>query len=584
MASPLDQLAAAIQEAITNALQAWNPNPDTVTGGSGGSSGGGGGGTSEDIVGLALGLVGIGLALNPEIDVVIEGLKGASEGLGGTGEQLAIAYFLAQVLLPIVEPYTRYVTHEVENAAQSQIFDPATAADLASRRIITPDFAASESGGSGFDSSHSASFLDAAYNRPSWDVALRLWNRGYIAEADVDTSLQYGGVPEYWWPFLKALQRELLTPADLALAVLRGTITNDQGVAGAAQFGLNADDFATLLDNTGEPLAMQELNMALRRGFIDDATYTRGILQSRVRDEWIPTALALRYFPMSVAQAANGVTRGYITEAQGAAIALQNGLEASDWPTVLASNGRPLSHEQMAQLYYRGLVTKDEWQDAIRQSDVKDEYIDDAVELGVKLLPFFEAVTLLKNGDISAKTFTTEMLDQGYQQDVLTEITTALAGTVGGVKKHLTVADLQTMFEEGVLSHDLAVTDITTLGYSKDDAEALLNLAATRRANELTRSQITTVKGQYNKYKIDDVKAIADLESIGVSKADAAQLVDEWATVRPDGTRELTEAQVMRLLKESAINRADAVQRLQAIGFTAGDANLLITSYAPNAT
>lgn len=573
--SPAEQLADIMSAALDKVIKE-NPNLFTVNVTNQESGGSGdGGGSSIDPLSLILGMGLFASIADPAAGGILEAVKtGVGKG-GSSSEAFGIGWLGGSLALEALAPYWRYVTHAVESEAQSQIFDPATAADLAARKIITDDFGKSEASGGGFDGSHWDSFADAALNRPTWDVALRLWNRGEIGENDVNVALQYGGIPEEWWPWLKSLQREILTPPDLALAVLRQTITLDDGVAGAAKWGLNADDFNTVLMNTGEPLSPQELNMALRRGFITEDRYSQGIRESRIRDDWIPTALALRYFPMSVAQAANAVVRGYMDASQGADIAQQNGLEPDHWQYVLEGNGRPPSHEQLASLWLRGLISEAEFAQGIRESDIKDKYIQDVMDLRVKFLPLFEARALLNAGEITGQTFADQLLPQGYQKEVIDEI---LKGVGTGTKvkaKHLTEAEYTELYLDGLLSRTQAHDGIVTLGYTTQDATELLDLADAKQKQKIVNELVSNIRAQFNRFKLTDDEAKDKLNLVGLPVAEADKLVSMWGIVRPEGTRTLTEAQILKAAKLKAITPEDAINRLRGLGLDETDANLL---------
>lgn len=573
--SPAQQLATI----LTEALNQWvKDNPDTnafaqppkpTTGTTPGGSG------ATDLIGIILGLVGIASILDPEAFAIKEVLDQVQNDGGEQGTWFGSGWFIGETMLSFAEPYTRILQHALEASVVSQIFDPATAADLAARSIITHDKAVSEAAGGGFDGEHVSNMIDAAYSRPTWDVSLQLWNRGYIGEADVDQALSYGRVPVYWWPALKQMSRTLLTPADWALAALRKNVDLATAAAGAAQWGLNADDFNTLMENTGEPPGTMQLLEAYRRGFIDETTLQRGILQSRVRDEWIPTIEALRYVPMSTANAANAVVRGYLSEADGASIAQQNGLEPDHWQYVLESNGRPPSHEQLATLYLRGIITEAEFEQGIRESDIKDKYIQDVFDLRVKFLPLFEARTLLNDGDITGATFANQLLVQGYQKEVIDEILASVGTGKKTTAKHLTAADYTAAYIDGLKNRADTLTGLQSIGYTADDADEIVSIAETKQVASLTKVLTTNVRTQFNRFKLTQDQAVAELEGIGLEPQTATNLVNEWDIVRPQGTRTLTEAQILKAAKDGAITKDDAINRLRGLGLDAEDAQLL---------
>ena len=579
MAAPAEQLA----QILTDALNQWvKDNPDlfkltvTETGGGDGSGGGGGG---VNPFSLLEGLGALALLTNPEIGAIIETLKTGTGQAGQTAEGFGVGWVAGSAVFLLLEPYLRIVQHLVENEAQSQILDPNTAAELASKGIISDDFGKSEAGGNGFDAQHWNWLADAAKVRPPWDISLQLWNRGLIGEDDVNTTLRYAGIPEFWWPYLKDLHRQLLSPADLALAALRGHITEQEGVDGAKKFGVDETDFQTLLLNTGEPPGLQQLDEAYRREFIDRDRLVRGIRQSRVRDEWIDVIEKLRFAPMSTAQAANAVVRGYITEAEGASKAQQNGLEPADWKPLLESNGRPLSHEQMTTLYHRGLVSLDEVKQAIRESDVKNKYIEGAIELGVKYPALFELVNLYKNGEIDAAYVTKVLLAEGYEREFIDQIVKSAHKGKTPTAKHLSQADYTELYDAAAISRHDAIDGLVSLGYTEHDAGIILDVADTRAQTKIVTSQITNVRQQFDRFRITEQQAREKLDKIGLPKTEVDRLLNAWVAIRPDGVKQLTEAQVMKVHKDGLIDDTDALNRLRALGYNQGDSELLLQVY-----
>jgi hypothetical protein len=579
VASPIDIIAQAIADAITAAITASQSTLDEIASHAGGNSSSSPYSGVGDLVGIitgVLGDVGIFSALTNLPEDLLKGLGG---GAGDAGNSFGFGYMLGSIGFELAEPYMRMLTHEVENLAQSQIFDPATAATLVTKAIISQQFGESEAAGGGFDKSHFDNLTDSTYTRPDIISGLTMLNRQLIQPADLQTILQYQGVPDYWWPAWEALARQLLAPADLALATLRGVMTQDDAAAVAAQQGIDADDFATLIENTGEPPGLMQLLEAYRRGFIDQATLERGIRQSRVRDEWIPTVEALRYTPMSTADAARAYVQNYLTDDAAAAIAQQNGLEPDHWQYIAESYGRPLAHGQMVELYYRGLATRDQFDQAMRESDIKDKYIDQSFELGVKLPGLWEIVNLLKDGALSADTATSLLLEQGYQNSVVAEIVKGQSSGKPVTAKTLTAVDILQMYTGAITTKDQAVAELKAVGYSDADAASLVSVADAKQAAKQVLGLIDRVHTQYDHMKLTDDAAVAELQKIGVDASQASKTVSMWAAVRPVGSKTLTEAQVVKVYKDGLIDNADATNRLLALGYSADDAALLIQAY-----
>lgn len=576
--SPAQQLA----DILTNALNQWaQDNPDLFTVNVNSQGSGDNFATGFDPLTLLTNLLQAGILAQilGEIGGPIPTLvDGAVAGGGKSFVEFILEFALGWIIPQLLEPFITDAQNQVNKIATPGRFDINTAADMANKGFYPLGASAEDALETGYDNAHFTAAQAAALNWPGMAQIFSMWNRGYVGDNDAFSLLQSIGTPPDYISQIAALRQELLSPADWALAALRKNVTVEDATAGASMWGLSADDFNTLMLNTGEPPGTMLLLEAYRRGFIDEATLEQGILQSRVRDEWIPTLEKLRYAPMSTAAAANAVVRGYLSYDDGATIAQDNGLEPDHWQYVYESNGRPPSHGEMMELYYRGLVNLTTVQNAIKQSDIKDEYIPEVIELGVKLLPLFEASTLFKDGNISAKTFTQQMLDQGYQSDMIAEIVTSVSSGTATTPKRLTEAEIVDMYEDGSLSKDQAASKLVSIGYQKADATALLSDADVRAAAARTKTLITTVRTQYDRYQIDSDTAKSDLETIGVDSSTITRLLHDWEVVRPPGTKRLTEPQILRLLKLKKISSTEAVTRLQADGYSEADAQILVST------
>jgi hypothetical protein len=405
---------------------------------------------------------------------------------------------------------------------------------------------------------------------------LDLFNRGLVQQSDVLTAFARNGIPEFWWNPLFDTARSLLSPADLALAVLRGELDQLDAQAYAATTGLSSADFDTLIANTGEPPGAEQMMQALRRDFVDVDTFTRAILQSRIRDEWIPTMLKLQFSPMSFQDAAKLVVENYLTMDEGAAIAKANGLEPDHWPLVVKGWGRPLSHEQMMALYFRGEATIDEVRAAFLQSDLKDEYIDQAIQLGRRLVPERMIVEMIDHAVVDHATGEAMLMAQGYNQadaDALIKL--------GGAQrlataKNLSRGDITSMYEDNLLSRDSAEAHLVSLGWSKNDADAILSLADVKSQATAMRKLQAQIEASIRGGDLTRQQALSELEGAGLDSATATGLVDKWLAVASKPSRGLTEAQIIKGARSGVIESLDAARRLVGLGLSTDDATLLL--------
>lgn len=131
---------------------------------------------------------------------------------------------------------------------------------------------------------------------------LQLRNRGEVTDDDVKRSIAESNVRNEYMDVALALARRLLTPREYAEADLRGVMAHGDAAAGAALSGLNAEDYETLFETVGRPLAVHQLTTGSARGgdyggTYDDVPepYRDAIRRSNVRPEYAKLAYANRY-------------------------------------------------------------------------------------------------------------------------------------------------------------------------------------------------------------------------------------------------------------------------------------------------
>jgi hypothetical protein len=466
--------------------------------------------------------------------------------------------------------------YDALRATPNSLPDAATIAQTAAQGTTDYGQAINDIAAWGFNAGWGDSLIAAAQAWPSSAQVLDMMNRNLIDPQAARTLLKRTGLPDEVINNVLATAIQPLPPADAALAVLRGTLTHDEGSSIAQESGITPDTFNTLIDNTGEPLGLMQLLEAYRRGFIDQATLKRGILQSRVRDEWIDTAEKLRYSPMSVSDAVNAVVQNHMGEDAGKSIADQNGLEPGAFDMLYQTAGEPLSRTECEQLYNRGLMTQTELEQALRESRLKNKYVSQAFELHTKLLEprvLSESVTA---GAVTHGDAIKLAMEAGY-----TEANATILVGMGSLNKLKTYRDrvvsaVETMYEDSAISQDQAVTVVKAMGYTDQEASFIFEAADLHRQSKVVGSAISVIRSKYLGRHITQSEASGSLDALGVPSAQRDYLLNAWSVEWSAETRQLTEAQIVKAVKLQLITADDGQTRLMNMGYNQTDADLLL--------
>ena len=492
----------------------------------------------------------------------------AGIAFGASGAPNALSTIISNYLAPSVRAV---VGRDPELVPAAEV-----GAQMAARFIVPQQDAISWSTGQGFNGDITAALIEAARAYPDVVTALELWRRGIILPQDVQLYLSRAGYSPDVAGQLMTLATQILSPADLADMVVRGIKPQADAAKIAAMSGITAADFNSLTLLTGEPPGLQQMLEGYRRGFIDRATLERGIRQSRYRDEWIPLLEQLRYEPMSVADAVNATVQNHMTRDQAAQIADFNGLMPGAIDTLLETAGEPLSRTEMSELVNRGQATEADFVQAMRESRVKDKYIPYAFELRRKLIPPREIVTALEHGAVDQPTAVQKIMEDGYSaEDAHILVASGVGAKLTSHKANIVTA-IEAAYEAFLIPRTDALTLIEQMGYDQAEAEFVLQGADFRQSARIVTHAVNAVHSRYVAHRIDRNTASGDLDALGVPASQRDFLLHMWDVEVSANVKVLTEAQIVKAVNKNLINPDDGQARLVALGYSPGDAMLLL--------
>jgi len=494
----------------------------------------------------------------------------AGTGLQASGLLSSIATIMNNELAPAVYDTVRSNPHmlpDIGTIAQmiaSQRTDAATGVDAIAAQ--------------GIDNGWAENLVSLATQFPAVADGLDMLRRGIITSDQFSQWCVFNSIPIDIVAYYLQTVNGPISVADAALAVLRGDITQDQGVAIAAQNGYSAESFGILLQNTGEPPGLEQLLEGYRRGFIDEATLEKGILQSRYRDEWIPLLEQLRYEPMSVADAVNATVQNQLDESDAATYAQQNGLDPTAFPILLATAGEPLSRTEMEQLYNRGLVDEDDVIQALRESRLKNKYNDLAFELHTKLLDISAISAALRVGVITEDQAVAKAMEYGYsQEDATIAVSAGINSRILDARDKV-VSSVVTLTEDGVMSPSDAQQVISSVGYTQDQSQFIIEAANFHLQAKYLASAVTAVRSHYIAHHITQNQASGALDNLGVPASQRDYMLSVWAIEYAANVQAPSGTQIAKAVENGVITAAQGAARLETLGYTADDASIVLGS------
>lgn len=454
--------------------------------------------------------------------------------------------------------------------------DVQTIAQLATHGQISKEAGIVGIGENGIGAGWAQGMINMAATYPSITDSLEMLRRGLI---NTDAVLQWAvlnGIPadiaEKWLQ----LEGIPISPADAALAYLRGSIDGPTAQDYASQSGISAKEFAILVNNTGEPLGLEQLLEARRRNFITDEQLTQGILESRVRDEWIPTAKKLAYSPMTISDAVNAVVQNQLDKATAATYAEENGLMPGQFDVLLNTAGEPLSRTEMEDLYNRGEATEADVLQALSESRLKDKYGQLAFKLHERLLNPSTLSDAVLYGAMDQNAAVEQAMKLGYSAESATTIVLSASHEKLYSYTVRIVESIANLYEVNAIDQTTATGYITDLGFSADEASVILQSAEYNRIKRMQSAAVNAVRSKYVSHHTTQDDAQSALQEIGVPAGEITQLIGLWNIELSANVRRLSEAQVVKAVNLTLMSQDEGMAYLLSMGYSETDAGYLL--------
>ena len=573
---PADQLAAIIAQAIAKAISDSGGELTDIAKAGGDAASGGLLGDVQKLTDIISSLLGDIPLIKDLIGTVADPI-GLVEGAGGKfGRGFGFGYLLGYLGWQLMNPIMLPIIHEVNAHTTNELFDPATAAGLVAKSILSLDDGRSESSGNGLDDPHFDKLVDAASVRPPLAELIELLRRGEISQQDAGFALSRQGVPTDWRDKLLALSRVLLSPADLAEAQLRGFVDADFAAGYAASLGLLQADYQILVDNVGEPPGLMQLLEAYRREYIDEARLEHGIRESRVRDEWIDVVKDLRFEPMSAAEAINAAVQGHLAYDQAKARAARAGLLPDDFDVAYQNAGEPMAVGEMLDLFNRGEMTQDQVVQGIKESHFKDKYIPFILKRHRRLIPYRTINTIVEHGVRDQAWAIKYLMDLGYTRDDAEALTATSASGKTIKQKQATESQIVALYKGKAITRDEAIKQLAGIGYDSTEADLILSVAAAEHVYSEQQRAVSSIRAAVLGSKIDLAEAHLEMDKIGVGHQERDQLLAQWKIEKAGQVRTLTPAQVAAAVYYGVWSIDEGVAKLIDLGYSENDAKIVV--------
>lgn len=392
-------------------------------------------------------------------------------------------------------------------------------------------------------------------------------------------------------PFLRQLESDVnakhpvvpLSPPDLADMVVRGILTPQQGSAVAARSGVSAEDFALIVEDTGEPPSALDLVLLYKRGQISRDDVVRGIKQGRTKNEWIDTMFKLGVQPPTPTDILQALVEGQIGESDARSDYEALGGDPKYFQLLYNTRGEAPTPNEAAEMARRGIIPwegtgpgETSYHQAFLEGHFRNKW-QDAYRALSDYVPPPRTVTALYNDNAVTKEQAIELFRKAGLPDVLIE--SYLAGTSRKkTQKHRDLAETEIgkLYADKAIDSNRAKALLETLGYDNTEAAFIITVWDLQIYRTATEQAISSTKSHFVAHKVDTQTASMELDRLGVPAPQRDALLKDWQISRDTNVKLLTAAEIKKAWKDGIFNDNDAITKLMQLGYVRADAEVYL--------
>ncbi len=422
---------------------------------------------------------------------------------------------------------------------------------------------------------------------------------GWLAQNVVGTAIGFGvgqSLSAVLNPYFTGLVQDawrsnpvaVLSPSELALAVLRGYLEQPAAAEEAKASGIDAARFQTLVDNTGEPPAPGDLLALWRRGKVSDAELELAVRQSRIRVEWLETVKKMGVQWPTYEAFLQAYLEGQVGEQEARRLYERAGGDPDLFDILFHTQGQAPTPTEALDLLNRGIIPETgtgpdatSYEQAFLEGPWRNKWLEPFRALGVYVVPPRSVVPMVRAGAWSKERGIEELSKSGVPADAAAAmIEEATAGKLAP-ERDLVKTEIIAAYRDGLMTSSETESSLEGLGYAPDEAALLLAIADHAWESTYRTAAINRIRSLYVGSKITEEEASSAIAGLGAGGAALSKMLALWDIERELPRADLTEAQVRSAWRAGVVDEDYYRKWLGAHGYQPDEVEILVRLYAP---
>ena len=368
----------------------------------------------------------------------------------------AAAFAAGLAIHPVLAPLLQELENATWSSNPSKPLDPATAAAVAAEDVDAYGRMATEAQQTGLNGDRFKDLYGETLNAPGEGTLIQLLRRNAEAPIDFEHGLRKAKLETQWDAALRNLAEARLTPAQLALGVVRSVVedpglqvgANDTsgGVVPAypvstidtlqeASFGgIDRERLRVMVGEIGLPASLQQAASMYFRKIIELSDFYKAVAQGDTRPAWGPFILEQARQIPTAHEGIEYRLRGWTDDAGMYAQTARHGMSEADTDLLFKVMGRPLSfHQAFIGLRRGGTFDGSTTEIApaflrsLQESNIRPEWYNLAWAQRYAYPTAFVLRTLTEAGDLTEADTEQILLFEGWEPKLAKQVATKWA-------------------------------------------------------------------------------------------------------------------------------------------------------------
>lgn len=387
-----------------------------------------------------------------------------------------------------------------------------------------------------------------------------------------------------------------LTPEQLAVGVIREILDPGNSQSEAAKSGIGAGRFQQLIELAQQPPSLGILLAAHQRtlgqvgpGADAGVDLDKALADLGIGEQYRSLVKAQAILIPTAGEVLNAWLEGQIEEGEAVARIRATGLDPSWIQTAYNANGQAPTPVEALELWNRGIIPEGgtgpgatSYEQAFREGPWRNKWLEAFKALRFYIPPPRTVQAMLREGSISEAKATEWLNASGVYGDTLAAFLVSSSHSATPAARELSRTDVVDLYESQLITAEQAVSDLAALKYTADDARLIIALADKKLATAASKTAITRLKNLFLAGTNTSAQSRAALNALGIPDQQIANLLAVWGLEQATAVRTLTESQIVaawyynRFADDAPTNNQIALTRLQQLGYSAGDATILL--------